>query len=358
MAAARAQAAPFGRAPDGTPIEQVTLTSPSGLTVVLLSWGATLARLLAPDHRGVLGDVTLGCDELAGYTGAHPYLGGTLGRYANRIARARFVLHGRTHPLVANEPPHHLHGGAPGFDRRPWRSQIFETPREAGVVFRLASADGDQGYPGALAAEARWALDDADELSLALSATSDAPTVVSFTQHSYWNLADGGRSSVLDHELELAASAYLPVDRERIPTGAIAPVAGTALDFRTPRSLRAALREAPDGIDHYLVLDGGGALAFAARLRDPASGRTLELATTAPGLQLYAGGGLDGSFRGRGGVRYARHAGVCLEPQRHPDAPNQPAFPSAVLEPGARYLERCVYRFRAADPAGSERRKE
>ena len=347
------QTAPFGRAPDGTPVERVTLVSPSGLTAVLLSWGATLARLLVPDRRGTsadvaLADVVLGCDDLAGYTGAHPYLGGTIGRYANRIAGARFVLHGRVHQLSMNEPPSHLHGGAIGFDRRPWRAQTFEAPGAAGVVFRLTSKSGDQGYPGTLAAEARYTLTEADELHLEFSATTDAATVVSFTQHAYWNLADGGRSSALDHELEIASSSFLPVDRERIPTGEITPVAGSALDFRTPRTLRAALRDAPEGLDHNLVLDGSGALGFAARLRDPASGRTLELSTTAPGLQLYAGGGLDGSFRGRGGVAYARHAGICLEPQRFPDAPNRPEFPRAVLEPGERYLERCVYRIIAA----------
>jgi len=341
--ALRAETTPFGHAPDGTPVERVTLVSPSGLTAVLLSWGATLAQLLVPARRAELADVVLGCDDLAGYTGAHPYLGGTIGRYANRIAGARFVLRGRVHRLSANEPPHHLHGGAIGFDRRPWRTQIFEAPGEAGVVFRLTSPDGDQGYPGALEAEARYALSAAGELRVELAATTDAATVVSFTQHAYWNLADGGRGSVLDHELEIASGFFLPVDRERIPTGEITPVAGTAFDFRTPRTLRAALRDAPEGLDHNLVLDAGG--AFAARLRDPASGRTLELSTTAPGLQLYAGGGLDGSFRGRGGVAYARHAGVCLEPQRFPDAPNRPGFPRAVLEPGERYLERCVYRF-------------
>lgn len=343
----RARTAPCGRAPDGTPIERVTLVNANGLTAVLLSWGATLAQLLVPERVGAPVDVALGCDDLAGYTGAHPHLGGTIGRFANRIAGASFALHGRSHTLSANEPPHHLHGGAIGFDRRPWRARTFETPDEAGVVFRLASDDGDQGYPGALAAEARYALCEADELSIEFSATTDAATVVSFTQHAYWNLADGGRGSVLDHELEIAARHFLPVDRARIPTGEIAPVAGSPLDFRTPRTLRSALREAPDGLDHCLVLDGGGALAFAARLRDPASGRTLELATTAPALQLYAGGGFDGSFRGRGGVRYVRYAGVCLEPQRFPDAPNQPGFPSAVLEPGERYHERCVYRFPA-----------
>ncbi len=346
----RVQSAPFGRAPDGTPIERVTLVSPSGLTVVLLSWGATLAQVLVPTPRGAPADVTLGCDDLASYTGAHPHLGGTIGRYANRIAGARFVLHGRVHHLSVNERPNHLHGGALGFDRRAWRTQSFEAPGEAGVVFRLTSEAGDQGYPGRLEAEARYALGADDALRVELSATTDAATVVSFTQHAYWNLADGGASSVLDHELEIAASAYLPVDRERIPTGEIAPVAGTAFDFRSPRTLRAALRDAPQRLDHNLVLAGGGALAFAARLRDPASGRALELSTTAPGLQLYAGGGLDGSCRGRGGVRYAQYAGVCLEPQRFPDAPNQARFPSAVLEPGERYLERCVYRFHTGQP--------
>ena len=350
LRAPRAQTTPFGHAPDGTPVERVTLVSPSGLTAVLLSWGATLARLLVPDSGAAPSDVTLGCDDLAAYAGPHPYLGGTIGRYANRIAGARFELQGRVHHLSVNEPPSHLHGGAIGFDRRPWRTQTFEAPGEAGVIFRLTSEAGDQGYPGTLEAEARYTLSEADELRVEFAATTDAATIVSFTQHAYWNLADGGRGSVLDHELEIASGFFLPVDRERIPTGEIASVAGTALDFRTPRTLRAALRDAPEELDHGFVLDAGGALAFAARLRDPVSGRTLELSTTAPGLQLYAGSGLDGSFRGRGGVAYARHAGVCLEPQRFPDAPNRPGFPRAVLEPGERYLERCVYRF----SAGSE----
>jgi len=343
----RAQVAPWGRAPDGTAVECVTLASPSGVTAVLLSWGATLARLLVPDRQGVPADVVLGFDDLAGYTGPHPHFGGTIGRYANRIAGARFSLGGRVHRLSANEPPHHLHGGAIGFDRRPWRSQAFQAAGEAGVVFRLESADGDQGYPGALQAEARYALSEAGELRVELSARADAPTVVSLTQHAYWNLGGGGSVDVLDHELEVAADSYLPVDRQRIPTGEIAPVAGTALDFRRPRALREALRDAPDGLDHNLVLRRDGAVA--AKLRDPRTGRVLELSTTAPGLQLYAGGGLDGSCRGRGGVAYQRHAGLCLEPQRFPDAPNRPGFGTVVLEPGGRYLERSVYRC-FADP--------
>jgi len=345
----RAPVEPWGRAPDGTQVDAVTLASPSGVSAVLLSWGATLARLLVPGRRGAAADVVLGFDELAGYLGPHPHLGGTIGRYANRIAGARFSLGGRVHHLSANEPPNHLHGGAIGFDRRPWRSQTFQAPGEAGVVFMLESPDGDQGYPGALQAEARYALSEAGELRVELSARADAPTVVSLTQHAYWNLADGGAGDVLDHELEIFADAYLPVDGARIPTGEIAPVTGTALDFRRPRTLRAALRDAPEGLDHNLVLHGGG--AFAARLRDPRSGRTLELSTSAPGLQLYTGNGLDGSCRGRGGVAYHRHTGLCLEPQRFPDAPNRPGFGNVVLEPGDRYVERSVYRC-FVDPGG------
>lgn len=203
-----AQSAPWGRAPDGTAVERVTLASPSGVTAVLLSWGATLARLLVPDRQGAPADVVLGFDELAGYIGAHPHLGGTIGRYANRIAGARFSLGGRVHRLSANEPPNHLHGGAIGFDRRPWRSETFQAPGEAGVVFRLESEDGDQGYPGTLQAEARYALSEAGELRVDLSARTDAPTVVSFTQHAYWNLGGDGSGDVLDHELETARSRH------------------------------------------------------------------------------------------------------------------------------------------------------
>jgi aldose 1-epimerase len=341
-----ARTAPWGRAPDGAPIERFELSGARDLRVVLASWGATLVRVLAPDRHGTVGDVVLGFDALAGYTGANPYLGGTIGRHANRIAGARFSLHGRVVELGANEPPHHLHGGFRGFDRRPWRARAFAGPAAAGVVFQRSSPAGEEGYPGRLEVEARYTLTHAGELHVEFEARTDAPTVVSMTQHAYWNLRDGGAGDMLDHELEIAADFYTPVDREGIPTGGRAPVAGTALDFRTPRRLRDALHERPAGLDHNLALrGGGGALAFAARLRDPASGRALELATTAPGLQLYAGGGLDGRCVGRGGVAYRRHAGLCLEPQRFPDAPNQPAFASSSLEPGERYLERCVYRF-------------
>jgi aldose 1-epimerase len=341
----RARVERCGAAPCGTGILRVTLASASGVTAELLSWGATLARLLVPDRHGVPGDVVLGFDGLAGFLGPHPHLGGTIGRYANRIAQARFPLAGRIHRLTPNEPPHHLHGGSPGFDRRPWSAEPFEAGDEAGVVFRLTSEDDDQGYPGRLAAEARYALADSGELRVELAATAEAPTIVSLTQHAWFNLADGGAGDVLEHELEIAAGAYLPVDRERIPTGEIASVAGTPLDFRRPRTLGSALAAAPAGLDHNLVLDARGAFAFAARLRDPASGRTLELATSAPGLQLYTGNALDGTLRGRGGVAYRRHAGVCLEPQRFPDAPNRPEFGSAVLEPGGRYCERTRYRW-------------
>jgi aldose 1-epimerase len=338
----RAREAPCGRAPDGSPVLRVTLEGEGGARVELLSFGATLARWLAPDRRGVPGDIVLGFDELAGYTGVHPHVGSTIGRYANRIANARFPLHGRVHRLSANEPPHHLHGGAQGFDRRVWSARSFESPGAAGVAFALHSPDGDQGYPGALDAEARYTLAEDGALHAEFTARCDAATVVSLTQHAYFNLADGGAGDVLAHELEIAADAYLPVGRDGIPTGEIASVEGSALDFRAATPLCEALLRAPGGLDHNLVLRGGGGPA--ARLHDPASGRTLELTTSAPGLQLYTGNGLDGTQRGRGGVAWRRHAGVCLEPQRFPDAPNQPAFGSVVLEPGARYVERSMFR--------------
>ena len=325
--------APWGRAPDGTAVECVTLASPSGVTAVLISWGATLARLLVPDRRGAPADVVLGFDELAGYTGPHPHLGGTIGRYANRIAGARFSLGGRVHHLSANEPPHHLHGGAIGFDRRPWRSQPFQAAGEAGVVFRLESADGDQGYPGTLQAEARYAL--GRDRRAARRALGDGPTP---RPSSRSPSTPTGISRTEGRATCWATSSRSP----RTPTcrsTASGSRPARSRPSRGPRSTSAghgrcaqALRDAPDGLDHNLVLRGDGAVA--ARLRDPRTGRALELSTTAPGLQLYAGGGLDGSCRGRGGVAYQRHAGVCLEPQRFPDAPNRPGFGTVVLEPG------------------------
>lgn len=340
--------APDRPLPDDPALQPVPLRSESGVEAEVLPFGATLARLRAPDRAGRLGDVVLALAEFADYRGAQPYLGASVGRYANRIAHARFVLDGRRHELPANDGPHHLHGGPGGFARRAWRvRERLAVPGGAGVVLELDSLDGDQGYPGALRATARYVLDAAGALTVEYRAECDAPTVVSLANHAYFALDDGGASPVLDQELWLRATRYTPVDGAGIPTGAIEPVAGTPFDFTTPRALGeriAALAPLRGGYDHNFVLDDPGDLAApAARLRAPRSGRRLTVRTTQPGLQLYTGNFLRGDLRCLGGVRPARWSALCLETQSFPNAPNEPRFPSARVEPGRPYHHTTVY---------------
>ena len=341
----------FGTLRDGTAVERFVLANAAGTSAELTSYGASLVRLLARDRAGRLGDVVLGFDSLAPYLAKHPHLGGTIGRYANRIAGGRFPLDGREVVLAKNQPPHHLHGGVVGFDRVVWRADEIGERDRVGVRFSHRSPDGDEGYPGRLEVAVTYALGADDALRIDFAASADAPSVVNLTHHSYWNLRDGGASEILDHELFVNARAYTPVDRSGVPTGAIEPVAGTPLDFRSPRRIGeriAALAEARGGYDHNFVLDRAPAAAgpaLAARLRDPPSGRVLEVHTTQPGLQLYAGNFLDGSLVGRGGARYRRHHGLCLETQHFPDSPNHPHFPTTRLAPGELYRHTIVYSF-------------
>jgi aldose 1-epimerase len=343
----------FGWLPDGTAVERFVLVNAAGTRAELVSWGASLVRLLARDRAGRLGDVVLGFDSLAPYLADHPHLGGTIGRYANRIAGGRLPLDGREWLLAANQPPHHLHGGVVGFDRVVWEADEIRERGGVGVRFSHQSPDGDEGYPGRLDVTVTYRLDADDALRMDFAARSGAPTVVNLTQHAYWNLRDGGASGILDHELLVNASAYTPVDRTGIPTGAIEPVAGTPLDFRSPRRIGeriGALAGLRGGYDHNFVLDRAPAAAtgpsLAARLRDPASGRVLEVHTTQPGLQLYAGNFLDGSLVGRDGARYLRHHGLCLETQHFPDSPHHPHFPTTRLAPGETYRHMTLYLFR------------
>jgi aldose 1-epimerase len=318
-------------------LAEFTLWNRRGDELVFTPRGAALAR-----WRVGGADVVLGFPDPARYDAPHPQLGSIVGRFANRIAFARFALDGREHALSANDGAHHLHGGADGFARRLWRG----TRDGDALCFRLDSPDGDQGYPGRLEAEVRYALDD-DALRIDLRARSDRATVVSLASHAYWNLRDGGATPVLDHELEIAADRYLPVDAAGIPSGEIAPVRDTPLDLTRPTRIGAHIADAllapRGGHDHCFALRGTG-LRLAARLADPASGRVLEVETTQPGVQLYSGNFLDGSLVGHGGARYARYHGLCLETQGFPDAPNQPHFPSARLEPGAEYAHTTIYR--------------
>ena len=316
------------------------LRSDAGLEATILDWGATLARLRAPDRDGRPGDVVLGFDDPAAYQAPHPYVGALVGRFANRIAGARFELDGRAHRLAANDGPHCLHGGAVGFDRRTW--DVTDVgPTE--IELALASADGDQGFPGALDVVARYRLV-GSALHMETRAVARDATVVSLASHAYWNLADGGASAILDHRLAIAAERYTPVDASGIPTGAIEPVAGTPFDFRAPRAIGeriAPLVPSRGGYDHNFALDAGA--AFAARVVEPRSGRVLTVRTTLPGLQLYTGGCFDGTRAFRAGTATPRYGALALEAQQFPNAPNEPSFPSARLDPGQPWHHRIVY---------------
>jgi aldose 1-epimerase len=334
----------FGKLPEGTAVELFTLRNAHGLLAKITNYGTIITELHVPDRHGALGDVVLGFDNLAQYLRGHPCFGCTVGRVANRIARGRFVLDGKTYTLAVNNGPNHLHGGLRGFDKVLWQA----TPLEgAAVKFAYTSPEGEEGYPGTLAVEVIMSLTDADELRIDYSAVTDQPTPVNLTNHSYFNLA--GQGDVLAHELMLAADYYTPANADSIPTGQIAPVKGTPLDFCTPHPIGSRfsqLRCEPIGYDNNFVLNGGGkSLAFAARVFEPASGRVMELFTTEPGVQLYTANFLDGSLTGKGGAVYRRHAAFCLETQHYPDSVNQPKFPSVILRPGQTYRQTTVHKF-------------
>jgi aldose 1-epimerase len=347
--------APFGTLPDGRPVAAVTLRNAAGMAVTIIECGATIVRWLVPAAAGAPPvNIVLGYDTLPPYLARPPYFGCTVGRYANRIAHGRFVLDDRVVQLACNDGSHHLHGGVAGFDQRLWQSDASGH----GVTFRLHSPDGDEGYPGAVDLTALFALADDGTLRIDYHATASAPTVVNVTNHSYFNLA--GRGDVLDHELQLFARHYTPVDATMIPTGAIASVAGTPLDFTGHRrrigERIAALAFVPGGgYDHNFVLDrpaGAPALVDAAELVDPGSGRTLRCRTTEPGLQVYTGNHLVEGLPVTPPLTSRRHAGLSLETQHYPDSPNQPAFPSTVLRPGDVFRSTTEYRItspRAAD---------
>lgn len=330
--------APFGRRPDGTEVTCFTVTNARGSTLEVLDHGAIIRAIRIAAPRGDPVSVVLGYPTLAGYLASTGYAGALVGRCANRIRDGRFTIDGQMWQLDRNAWPHHLHGGSVGFDRAGWNAAAAGRPGASGVRLRLLSPAGDQGYPGAVEASVRYLLTDLDEVEIEAEAVTDAPTHVNLVQHSYFNLAGAG--TVLDHELRILATHYTPTDREGIPTGDIAPVAGTALDFRRARTIGARIAEVAGGYDHNYVLSDGRteAPAFAAELRDPRSGRTLRVTTTAPGLQLW-------TDNIPGAVGPGRHAGVCLEAQHFPDAANQPTFPGTLLRPGERYRTRTVWAF-------------
>jgi aldose 1-epimerase len=342
------QRAVFGRMPDGTPVDLFTLTNSRGLIARITSYGTIITELHVPDRAGRLEDIVLGFDSLARYLEGHPYFGCTVGRVANRIAHGRFTLDGAVHQLACNSGPHHLHGGLEGFDRAVWAGEPVAGPAAA-VRFTHVSPDGDQGYPGRLAVEVVMTLTEGDALAIDYSATTDQATPVNLTNHTYFNFA--GRGDILGHELLLSADSYTPTDELLIPTGAVRSVRGTPLDFTQPTSIGSRLEQVAGpspGYDHnYVITRTGHGLSLAARVVDPSTGRTMDVATTQPAVQLYSGQYLDGTITGKRGMVYRPWAGFCLETQHFPDAVNQPAFPSIILRPGQRYRQTTVYTFGA-----------
>lgn len=330
----------------GEPVTSVVLSNRAGMTVTLWSWGALIQSIRVPDRHGQLADVVLGFDALPPYLGHHPSFGVTVGRYANRIAHARFTLDGVAYPLAANNGPNALHGGPTGFSRRNW---TLEPGAERGVRFAYTSADGEEGYPGTLRVATTYTLDEDNGLEIAYEARTDHATVLNLTNHSYFNLA--GQGDILDHEVTLFANAFLPIDAVSIPTGELRAVAGTPMDFRTPTRVGTRIGDADEqvrrvnGFDHTFVLGPSGTLKHAARVFDPRSGRVLDVHTTQPGIQFYTANGLDGTLRGKSGMPCVRYGALCLEAHHFPDSPNQPAFPTTVLRPGDVFHQRTVYRF-------------
>ena len=330
--------------------DAITLRNVRGIEVRAIRYGAIIRSISVPDHDGRFDDVVLGPEDEAGYVGGARFFGAVVGRYGNRIARGQFTLDGTTYALATNNGPHHLHGGTNGWNAAVWDAEPFHDASGTGVILRHTSPDGDEGYPGTVRATVTYTLTDRNELRVDYLATTDKPTIINLTQHSYFNLAGSKASDILGHELTIAADRYTPVDAGLIPTGELAPVEGTPFDFRRPTAIGARIADAHQqltyggGYDHNFVLNGAGErLAIAARVVDPITGRTLEVRTTEPGVQLYTANGVD--LVGKGGTRYGRHAGFCLETQHFPDSPNQPGFPSTILRPGEEYRSTTVFAF-------------
>ncbi len=343
----------WGETPTGEQVQLYTLTNSKGMEARLATYGGVLVSLKVPDKNGALGDVVLGFDSLEGYLGDHPYFGSLIGRYGNRIAKGQFTLDGREYTLAVNNGPNALHGGIEGFNRKVWSAKLLMTDEGPALELQYDSPDGEEGYPGALAVTVRYTLTNANELRIHYHATTDAPTVVNLTNHSYFNLKDAGKTDALGHVLQIMADHFTPVDPTLIPLGESRPVEGTPFDFRQPTAIGARINQDDEqlrnggGYDHNFVLsrrekDG---LELAARVYEPTSGRVMEVFTTEPGVQFYTGNFLDGTNVGKGGVKYNRRASLSLETQHYPDSPNQKAFPSTVLRPGEVYDSTTVFRF-------------
>ncbi len=348
--------APFGTLADGTKVDVYTLTNSHRVEVKILTYGGILQSIRIPDRHHRFANVALGFDNLADYVAKSPYFGCITGRYANRIALGKFSLNGTTYQLPINNPPNSLHGGTVGFDKHVWAATTKKDNHSVALVLTFTSPDGDQGYPGTLASQVTYTLTDKNEIRMDYRAhlvgNSNLKTIVNLTNHNYWNLAGEGSSDIYGHQLRINASHYTPVDPTLIPTGEIANLGGTPLDFRHSTAIGARIRNGHPqlvigrGYDHNWVLDRhGSGLELAARVVEPRSGRVLEVITDQPGLQFYSGNFLDGTLVGTSGRMYRQGDGFALETQHYPDSPNHPNFPSTVLSPGQLYKTTTIYKF-------------
>lgn len=341
---------PFGTTPDGKQVQIYTLRNPGGIEARICTYGGIVVSLKAPDRHGKMQDVVLGYDNLSDYIKRNPFFGALVGRYANRIANAKFTLDGKTYTLAANNGPNALHGGIKGFDKVVWQSKTVLRAEGPTLELTYFSKDGEEGYPGNMWVKAVYTVTKDNALRLDYTATTDKKTIVNLSQHTYFNLA--GHGDVLDHEVMIDADKFTPVDATQIPTGELRRVNGTPFDFRDPHKIGERIKDDDEqlrigkGYDHNWVLNKGtNDLALAARVYELKSGRVLEVLTTEPGLQFYTGNNLNGSITGKGGQVYNMYDAFCMEPQHFPDSPNHTNFPSTVLKPSQAFHSTIIYRF-------------
>jgi aldose 1-epimerase len=349
----RLTSTPFGRTPDDRVIDLITLRNSKKTEIRFITYGGIVLSIKTADKDGALDDITLGYDTAEPYFTNPTYFGAIIGRYANRIAKAKFSLDGKTYTLPANNGVNSLHGGK-GWDHALWTADAFQRADGVGAVLTMTSPDGDQGYPGEVKAKVTYTLTEDNEFKVSYEATTSKPTVINLTQHTYFNLAGAKANDILGHQLMINADRYTPVDDTLIPTGQLAPVEGTPFDFRKETAIGARIDQKDEqltrgkGYDHNWVLNRAGAgLEHAAHVVEPITGRTLEITTTEPGIQFYSGNFLDGTIKGKGGKTYVHRGGFCLETQHYPDSPNQPSFPSTTLKPGETYRSETVFKFGA-----------
>lgn len=343
---------PWGELPDGQKVDIYTLKNIKGMEVKISNYGGLITHWTAPDKNGKFEDVVLGYDSLSGYLESSPFFGALVGRYGNRIGGAKFKLDGKTYNLLQNNGPNHLHGGKIGFDKVIWKTEEL-TDGRIGLKLNYVSKDGEEGYPGNLNTEIIYVLTDDNALEITYTATTDKPTVVNLTQHSYFNLT-GGKTDHLGHEVMINADRFVPVDKTLIPTGELKEVKGTVFDFTTPKAIGKGINDTTDiqikvggGYDHCWVLNQGkkDSLVLAATAYEPTSGRFMEVFTTEPGVQFYTGNFLDGKITGKNGVVYKKRYGFCFETEHFPDSPNQVGFPTVVLRPGETYNTKTIFKF-------------